>query len=119
MVNIMDDIRKPLPENRVRFMDHVRFHIRSRQMAYKTEKTYCKWIASYIRFHCYKHPQTLGASDVDAFLSSLAVEKLCAINTQKAALNALVFMYKRVLGCDLGILQFSPSSRPNVVPVVI
>ena len=70
-------------------------------------------------FTVIKHPQTLGASDVDAFLSSLAVEKLCAVNTQKTALNALVFMYKRVLGCDLGILQFSPSSRPNVASVVI
>ena len=114
----MDDVRKPLPAKPIRFMDQVRLFIRSRQMAYKTEKTYCKWIASYIRFHQYQHPKSLGAEHVDGFLSYMAIERQCSVNTQKTALNALVFMYKRMFGVDLGVLKFDPSSRPKSIPTV-
>jgi hypothetical protein len=75
------------------FIDRLRAFIRSRNLAYTTEKTYVHWVLRYIRFHGRKHPQTLSACHADAILSDLAVRKNCSPATQKTALNALVFLY--------------------------
>jgi integron integrase len=114
----MDDIPPPLPEKPSRFMHQVRACMRSKQLAYKTEQTYCFWIARYIRFHKMRHPSELGATDVDAFLSHLVLRGNVVVNTQKTALNALVFLYKKFLGIELGVLHFTPSSRPQTIPTV-
>jgi site-specific recombinase XerD len=117
-VPAMDDLRFPLPAQPVRFMDQFRTHIRSKQLAYKTEKTYCHWVLRFIRFHQKRHPKDMGALEVDAFLSHLVVQRDCAVNSQKTALNALVFLYKQFMGRDLGTLCFAPSHRPRTLPTV-
>lgn len=112
------DIPHALPAQPSRFMDRFREFIRSRNMAYSTEKTYVHWVLRYIRFHGRVHPETLSARDVDSFLSYLAVRRHCSASTQKVALNALVFLYDKFLGRPLGELNFSYSRRPVRVPVV-
>jgi len=114
----MDDIPKPLPTHPSRFMDQLRAFMRSKQLAYKTEKTYCFWIRRYIRFHELRHPSEMGKQEVDAFLSHLVLKNNVVINTQKTALNALVFMYKQFLKIELGELNFNTSNRPQTIPTV-
>ena len=114
----MDDIPHNLPNNPTRFMDQFRVFIRSKQLAYKTEKTYCMWVVDFIRFHNMQHPKDLGDPQLDEYLSHLAVRRNLAINTQKTALNALVFMFKQFLHIEVGILSFIPSSRPKTIPTV-
>lgn len=114
----MDDIPKPLPENPTRFLDQFRVFIRSKQLAYKTEQSYCRWVRRFIRYHNLRHPQEMGAVEVDAFLSHLVIDRNASVNTQKTALNALVFMYKQFLKIDLGLLNFMPSNRPKTIPTV-
>lgn len=55
------DIPPKLPDNPTRFMDRLRALIRSRNMAYKTEQTYCHWIKRFIRFHGMQHPSACSA----------------------------------------------------------
>lgn len=114
----MDDIPYPIPNNPVKFMDQLRVFIRSKQLAYRTEKTYCRWIADFIRFHGMKHPVELGQEHVEAYLSALAVQRHVAINTQKTALNALVFLYQKYLGRKLEQIPFTRSGKPRRLPVV-
>ncbi|KZZ35373.1 integron integrase, partial [Oleiphilus sp. HI0086] len=114
----MDDIPLPLPKKPVRFIDQFRAFIRSKQMAYKTEKTYCHWVIRFIRFHNKRHPKEMGAVEVDQFLSSLALDQSAGVNTQKTALNALVFMYHKFLKIELGDLDFKLSNRPQTIPTV-
>ena len=114
----MEDIPKPLPAKPVRFIDQFRAFIRSKQLAYKTEQTYCRWVSRFIRFHKMKHPREMGSDEVDAFLSHLVLDGNAVVNTQKTALNALVFMYKQFLKHDLGTLNFIPSNRPKTIPAV-
>lgn len=114
----MDDIPFPLPDKPVKFMDQLRFFIRSKQLAYRTEKTYCRWIADFIRFHGMKHPHDLGQDHIEAYLSSLAVQRHVAVNTQKTALNALVFLYQKFLGRKLEQIPFTKSGQPRRLPVV-
>ena len=60
-----------------------------------------------------KHPSEMGAEEVNAFLSHLVLKENVVINTQKTALNALVFLYHKFLKKDLGCLDFKPASRPK------
>jgi len=114
----MYDVPPPLPEKPVRFMDQFRAFIRSKHMSYRTEKTYCQWVVEFIRFHGRRHPKELKPIDIDNFLSYLAVKRNVAVNTQKTALNALVFLYQKFLVIEVGELAFKPSSRERRLPTV-
>ena len=114
----MTDIRPPLPNQPTRFMDQLRAFIRSKQMAYTTEKSYCRWIADYIRFHSMQHPKDLNDQAIDEYLSYLVLKRNLAINTQKSALNAIVFVYTQFLKLTVGKLDFVPSNRPKTIPTV-
>ncbi len=114
----MDDIRPNLPPTPTKFMDLFRVFIRSKQMAYRTEKTYCTWVVDFIRFHNMRHPREMGGTQLDEYLSHLAVKRNLSVNSQKTALNALVFMFKQFLKIEVGVLNFIPSSRPKTIPTV-
>ncbi|WP_317930563.1 integron integrase [Halioxenophilus sp. WMMB6] len=114
----MDDIPKPLPEKPVRFMDCFRAYMRSRHMSYKTEQTYCFWVIDFIRFHGRKHPQTLSDADINEYLSYLALRRNVSVNTQKTALNAIVFLFKKFLGQAVGQLDFGGSNKVRRLPTV-
>jgi len=114
----MDDIRPPLPAKPERFMDKLRSFMRAKHLAYRTEKTYCVWILDFIRFNQRQHPETLGASEVEAWLSHLANSRGVALNTQKTALNAVVFLYRQFLQRDLGQLAFGKTNKARHLPTV-
>lgn len=114
----MDDVRAPLPAKPVRLLDQLREHMRARNLAYKTEKSYCYWITDFIRFNGKVHPEELGAPQVDAYLSHLAVRRNFSVNSQKTALNAVVYLYHRFLNKELGALNFSSSSKQQRLPTV-
>jgi hypothetical protein len=80
-----------------KLLDRVRHTIRLKQYSNKTEWAYLIWIKQYILFHDKKHPQCMGASEVKAFLTYLAVERKVAASTQNQALSAILFPYQEVL----------------------
>ncbi len=92
--------------------------IRRRGLAYQTEKTYVHWVVDYIRFHRKEHPKNLGDADVEAYLSHLAEKRRCSVNTQRIALNALVFLYTQHLEQPLGTLNFRFAKKKQRMPEV-
>lgn len=102
-----------------RFILQVREVIRLKHLAYYTEKAYIAWIVRYIRFHKLKHPKDMGANDITAFLSYLALERNVSASTQNQALNALVFLYKEVLKREPGSFEgIIRAKKPKFLPVV-
>ncbi|WP_298723612.1 site-specific integrase [uncultured Oceanisphaera sp.] len=97
------DVPPRLPDKPVRFMDQLRSLIRSRNLAYKTEQTYCHWIKRFIRFHGMRHSSTCSTTEVEQFLSHLAVQRNNSVSTQRTALNAIVFLF-----CGL-LARYRPS----------
>jgi len=93
----MDGIQ---PQPRLR--DQVRAVIRVNRYSIRTEKSYWYWIRFFIRFHQMKHPRDMGPKEVNEFLTWLAVTRNVAAATQAQALNALVFLYAKVLDIPLG-----------------
>ena len=93
--------RPPLPARKPRLLDTVREALRLRHYSGRTESAYVGWIRRYIVFHEKRHPAEMGAAEVSAFLSSLAVEGGMSASTQNQALAALLFLYGPVLGVEL------------------
>ncbi|TDO95360.1 integron integrase [Marinomonas balearica] len=101
------------------FMKWIKEELRLRGYSMKTEKSYLYWIRFFIRYHKLTHPRNMGASEVRDFLSFLATERHVAINTQKSALNALAFLYNKVLEQPLGELGFQHAKQGRRLPTVL
>ncbi len=67
----------------------------------------------------WKHPQALGTSDVEAFLTDLAVRRGVASSTQNQALNAIIFLYRHVLKHEIGKISAARAKRGRRMPVVL
>ena len=94
--------------------------LRTLHYARKTETAYVGWVKRYIAYHHQKHPLSLDAADVVAFLTDLAIRRRVAASTQNQACAALLFLYRDVLGKDLGDLGVIPRAREGGrVPVVL
>jgi len=98
----------------------VREAIRTRHYSRRTEEAYAGWIRRYILHHGKKHPAAMGAAEVNAFLSHLAVAGNVSASTQTQALSALVFLYRHVLDDPLPWLdEIVRATRPRPLPVVL
>lgn len=103
-----------------RLLDRLTFEARRRRLSIRTEKAYRAWARRFILFHGKRHPSQLGAEEVSAFLSALAVDCGVAAATQNQALAALLFLYREVLDVELGPLPGATrANRPKRLPVVL
>lgn len=103
-----------------RLLEYVREVIRARHYSLRTEDTYVQWIKRFILFHDKRHPQTMGAAEVQAFLTDLAVTQHVAASTQNQALSALLFLYKEVLHQEIPWLaDVIRAKKPKKLPVVL
>jgi len=80
--------------------------------AIRTEQAYLDWIARFLAFCHWQHPESLGAKAVSAFLEDLAVRRKVAASTQHQALNAVVFLYRNVL--DRQLDDVKPYESPRI-----
>lgn len=101
------------------FLDSVRAEMRLRGFSLKTEKSYLYWITFYIRFNKRCHPSELDPREITRFLTYLAVERHVTSNTQKIALNALVFLYRKILQREVGDLGFKLATKQRQLPTVL
>jgi integron integrase len=85
-----------------KILDQLRDVLRLKHYSYRTEQTYVDWVYRFIVFHNKRHPKDMGAPEIEAFLTHLAVQKRVAASTQNQALSALVFLYRHVLHQDMG-----------------
>jgi integron integrase len=109
-----------IPNPKLRFMDQCREVMRFKRFSPRTEETYLHWIRRFILWSGKRHPKEMGAIEVNGFLAHLAVQGRVAAATQNQALNALVFLYRQVVGRDLDELgMFERAKRSERIPVVL
>lgn len=118
---------------RSRLKDQLHEVARFKHLSLRTEQTYWDWTVRFLQFHRnhlaavtdtplhgWKHPREMGAPEVRRFLTHLAVERHVAVSTQNQCLNALIFLYREVLGVELGMLgEFERPQRRERLPVVL
>jgi integron integrase len=101
-------------------LDRVRDACRVRHFSLRTEQAYAHWIVRYIFFHNKRHPLEMGASEINAFLTDLAVRGQVSASTQNQAFSALLFLYRVVLEVEPGrIAGVIRANRPKRLPVVL
>jgi integron integrase len=102
-----------------KLLDQVRDAIRVKHYSIRTEQAYTGWIRRYILFHDKRHPQEMGAPEITAFLTYLAVDQNVAASTQNQALAALLFLYREVLKMDPGPIDAVRAKKPKRLPTVL
>ncbi len=116
------DLANPSPSrtSEPKLLDRVRAKIRLKHYSIRTEQAYTDWIKRFIRHHGCKHPSEMGAAEVEAFLSHLAVERNVSASTQNQAKSAILFLYREVLNHELPWLDnVEQAKTPKRLPVVL
>jgi integron integrase len=94
--------------------------IRLKHLSYRTEKSYLSWARDFKSYVRSKPCRALGEQDLKSYLSYLAVERKVAAATQRLAFNALLFLYRNILGVEIsGLATVVPSRVPRTLPVVL
>jgi integron integrase len=89
-------------------------------MSTRTEEAYVGWARRFILANGKRHPRTMGAREVEAFLTHLANAGHVAVSTQNQALSALLFLYREVLQIELPWMEnIQRAKRPRRLPVVL
>ena len=114
----MNDIPQPISTINSNFIAELTSFIRVRGLSYSTEKTYIHWIKRFIKYCKYQSRQDICASDISRFLDHLVNEQNVSPNTQKTALNALVFLCRELLKQNTESLAFKKAKRGPRVPEV-
>ncbi|MBM4074844.1 MAG: integron integrase [Planctomycetes bacterium] len=104
-------------------LEKTRQLMRARHMSIRTEEAYLRWIEEYLRYFKDRnsewiHPTEMGNSEINQFLTHLAVDRRVAASTQNQAFSALLFLYTQVLEMKIGINAVR-AKRPDHVPVVL
>ena len=113
-------MQTPTPREEPKLLDQVRDLIRLKHYSIRTEQAYLGWIRRFILFHHKRHPKEMGKTEIETFLTYLAVQENVAASTQNQAMNAILFLYRHVLKQDLGWLEdVTRAKRPARLPVVL
>lgn len=105
---------------RPRLMDQVRERLRVKHYSIRTEQVYTDWIKRFILFHGKRHPEVMGAPEIETFLTDLAVRGKVSASTQNQAKSALLFLYREVLAQELPWLNNVTQAKvPERLPVVL
>jgi site-specific recombinase XerD len=86
----------------MKLLERLRLVVRRRGMADATADAYISWVSQYLHFSRDRHgawrsSEELHTEDVEAFLNHLVMDRRLSASSQNQALNALVFLYSRVL----------------------
>lgn len=110
----------PADTPKPKLLDRVRLATRTRHYSRRTEQTYVDWVKRFVLFHGKLHPAETGEPEINAFLTHLAVKEHVSASTQNQALSALLFLYRHVLGRELGDFgEVIRAGKPTRLPVVM
>ncbi len=105
-----------------KLLDEVKDVLRLKHYSIHTERSYCDWIKKFVLFHKMTSRLDLvdGEQKIEQFLTDLAVHKNIAPATQNQAMNALVFLYKKVLKVPLNEeINAVRATKKTNMPVVL
>lgn len=103
-----------------KLLDRMRALLRTKHYSIRTEDAYVQWARRFILFHGKRHPSSMGAAEINEFLSHLAVDRNVSASTQNQALSAILFLYRDLLGDEVPwISNLVRAERRKPLPVVL
>jgi len=101
-------------------IEKMRLALVGRQYAKRTIKAYLEWATRFLSYYPHRRVADLDVASVKAYLTNLVDKHDVAVNTQKQALNALVFLFQESEDRSLGdFSDFTRAKKPIRVPVVL
>ena len=98
----------------------VRETIRTLNYSRRTEQAYWHWTKMFVLWARKRHPLEMGAAEIRDFLAWLANERDVSASTQRQALHAILFTYKKVLQVDVPWIEDIPRAKqPTRLPCVL
>lgn len=102
-----------------KLLDQLREVLRLKHYSYRTEEAYTDWVRRFILFHNKRHPNEMGAPEIQAFLAHLAQDRNVSASIQNQALSAILFLYREVLHQEIEPILLSGAKRPERLPTVL
>ncbi len=103
-----------------KLLDRLAEALRARHYSRRTEQAYRHWVKRFIFFHNVRHPAEMAEPEINAFLTHLAVKENVSASTQTQALCALLFLYRHIVGYEIGnIGEVIRARKPTRLPVVM
>jgi integron integrase len=110
----------PAGQRPPKLLDQLSDALRARHYSPRTISTYSQWVKRFIFFHNVRHPAEMAEPEINAFLTDLAVKRKVSASTQNQALSALLFLYRQVIGREIGDLgEVIRARKPKRLPVVM
>jgi len=110
----------PISSSSPKLLVRLRQSLRSRHYSRRTEETYVMWVKRFIFFHNVRHPADMAEPEINTFLTHWAVKEKVSASTQNQALSALLFLYRHVIGREIGNLgDVIRARKPTRLPVVM
>lgn len=111
---------KPSPALHVPVYDRLCAALHARHYSRRTEQAYGHWVARFVRFHHGRQPAEMAEPEINRFLTHLALKEKVSASTQNQALAALLFLYRHVIGREVGDLgEVIRARQPMRLPVVL
>ncbi len=111
---------KPLSDTEESIIEKLITTLRLRHLSPRTECSYRAWAERFLAFVRYHKGRKLGELEVKNYLSFLAVDRRVSTATQRQAFNALLFLYRNVLGVKIdGIETVVRAKAGKKLPVVL
>jgi integron integrase len=109
-----------LPKRYEKVVEEARVLLRRNGYALRTERTYLDWVRRFFIYHQPGSREELDDGAIEGYLNYLAIARRVNSNTQRQALNALVFFYRNILKREVGEgLMIKPGSTRRKLPVVL
>jgi integron integrase len=102
-----------------KLLDQLKDKILARHFSKKTVSSYVGWARRYILFHNKRHPSDMGRVEIEHFLNHLANDCHVSASTQNQALQALLFLYRHVLGVEIGTISAMRAKNGRRLPTVL
>lgn len=105
-------------------LDEIATVCRRKAYSRHTAKTYRHWCEKYLLFlrrifHGWVHPKEAGREQVQLWLTELAVIKNVSPTTQNVAFQAILFLYREILGITIENVEALRARRPQRMPTVL
>lgn len=107
-----------------KLLDQLEIRVRTKGYARKTGQTYRHWCEDFLRWKRndvgqWVHPSQMGRDDVERYLTYLATKRRVASTTQNLAFQAILFLFRELLGMQIENVDALRAKRPQRIPTVL
>lgn len=108
----------------MKLLDQIVARCDVKRYAANTAKAYRRWVEKYLLWIKrqrgeWVHPRDLDENDLTLWLTYLARKRNVAASTQNQALQAVLFLYREVLGISIGNVDAVRAKRSVYIPTVL